>query len=253
MVQTAKFPHSADLMSESTSEDDNKYTDINGYLSLTMKLMYLAKKTRPDILFTVSYLATKGKIPTQGNYNKLLKVLRYINNSKDIQLILKPTDFSIHLYVDASFATHPDARCQSGTVLNLSGKGSCAIFSSSNKQRLVAKSSTEAELIALNDGLSTLEWLSHLVSELGYSDLPPPTVHEDNISTIIMSKQGFNSAGKSKHINIRYFYVKQLIDEDRIKLVHISTEDQTADILTKPLTGESFLKLRSKLDLSTGF
>lgn len=194
----------------------------------------------------MSYLATKGTSPDKGDSKKLLRVLRYICGSRNLCMTLKPNDVTLHLYVDASYALHNDAKGHSGALISIGIHGG-PISVNSNKQKLVSRSSTESELNALHEALSQVEWIMNLLTELGYPNVSPTTVYEDNKSTIILAHQGIQPTGKSKHINVRYFYVKQLIEQDRIKLVHLSTNDQIADILTKPVTGSQFIRLRSLL------
>lgn len=244
VTHTSALPYTTTLLSENVGSDKEP-ADGNAYLSLTMKLLYLAKRTRPDILFVMSYLATRGKSPEIGDFKKLQKVLNYINGSKELALTLRPSDSNLHMFVDASYAIHDDCKGHSGAIISFGINGG-PIYATSTKQKLVSKSSTEAELNALHDSLSQLEWLQHLLAELGYPETPA-TVHEDNMSTIVLAKDGLKSAGRSKHIHVRYFYTKQLIEQDKIQLVHVTTDQQVADILTKPVTGAQFLNLRKRL------
>lgn len=242
--RTSSLPYAASLLNENVS-DDKQPTNVNEYLSLTMKLLYLAKRTRPDILFVMSYLATKGQNPELGDLKKLHRVLTYINGTKHLQLTLRPSESNLHMYVDASYAIHQDCKGHSGAIISI-GAGGGPVYATSTKQKLVSKSSTESELNALHEALSQLEWLQNLLSELGYPSAPA-TVYEDNMSTIILARDGVKSAGRSKHIQVRYFYVKQLIEQQRINLVHLTTDQQIADILTKPVVGAQFLRLRKLL------
>jgi hypothetical protein len=114
------------------------------------------------------------------------------------------------------------------------------------KQKLNAKSSTEAELIALSDALSQVVWTRNFLGDLGY-DMEPATVYQDNMSTLAMIKNGHPSSHRTRHINIRFFYAKDRADQGEIKLEYCPTESMLADFFTKPLQGQLFRKLRDEL------
>jgi hypothetical protein len=120
------------------------------------------------------------------------------------------------------------------------------VYTSSTKQKLVNRSSTESELIALHEGLAKVVWLQELLGELGYS-YGPSVLFQDNKSTITLAEQGASSSGKSKHISVRYFYVKQLIDAKQVTVEYPPTEAMIVDILTKPIVGNKFFVLRRLL------
>jgi hypothetical protein len=120
------------------------------------------------------------------------------------------------------------------------------LFVKSMKQKLNAKSSTEAELIALSDALSQVVWTRNFLRDLGY-DMEPATVYQDNMSTLAMIKNGHPSSHRTRHINIRFFYAKDRADQGEIKLEYCPTESMLADFFTKPLQGQLFRKLRDEL------
>jgi hypothetical protein len=128
-------------------------TEKERFYTVVAKPLYLAKRVRPDNLTAVAFLATRVQKPTVHNQGKLMKVLKYLNGTPDLGIVLdlgavaEPTAF-----VDASLAPHADGHSHSGSVITL-GKG--PIFVRSSKQRLVTKSSTEAELVAMSDERST--------------------------------------------------------------------------------------------------
>ena len=126
------------------------------------------------------------------------------------------------------------------------GDGNGTIFAQSRKQRLVSKSSFEAELISLSDGSSQVLWSREFLAAQGYVT-PPAKVYQDNKSTIISAEKGRSTSDRTRHVNIRYYWVKDRIDNKEMLLEYLPTADMTADILTKPLQGEQFRKLRSKL------
>ena len=120
--------------------------------------------------------------------------------------------------------------------------GNNLIRARSVKQRLVSKSSSESELIAIDDALNSVIEISNLCKELNIYNVP--TLYQDNLSTIQMIKNGKQFDGRSSHIRKRYYYIKELVSNKEINLEHMPTEFMKADILTKPLTGYLFKKMK---------
>jgi hypothetical protein len=113
------------------------------------KLLYLAKRARPDIITVVSFLCTRVKAPTMEDVEKLEHLLGYLHRTKSRSMVLKPRkSLSMEAYIDASFATHMDEKSHSGVIVLV---GSVGVLFTSRKQKCVSKSLTEAELIALSD------------------------------------------------------------------------------------------------------
>jgi len=124
---------------------------------LVAKLLYLSKCTRQDIQTAVAFLCTRVKEPDTDDYKKLTKVMQYIRNTKDITLTIEPDD-EAKWWVDSSYAVHPDMKSQTGIYMTL-GKG--ATYTASCKQKLNTKSSTEAELVAVDDAMGQVLWTRH--------------------------------------------------------------------------------------------
>jgi hypothetical protein len=117
----------------------------------------------------------------------------------------------------------------------------------SAKQKSVADSSAEAELIALHECVQYLVYLANLFEELGYKNKNIP-VYQDNLATMHMaSNEQVNFKGRSKFINRKYFGVYQYVEDGTIKLVHVGTDDNVSDYLTKHLSGEKFMRFRVAL------
>ena len=210
--------------------------------SRVAKVLYLAKRVRADCLCATIFLATRIQNATNQDWLKLSRLLRYINATKDIGMILESDNIAqIYAYVDASFAVHSDMKSHTGSLISL-GKG--AIHAKSNKQRLMTKSSTESELVGLSDTIPVVIWLRNLLLEQGYN-VNPAIMYQDNMSTITMAKKGKSTNERTRHINIRYFFAKDKIESGELKIEYLQTEDMIADLLTKPLQGEKFRRLRA--------
>ena len=210
--------------------------------STVAQLLFLALRARPDVLTATSFLTTRVTKPTREDEEKLERVLMYLNGTPQMGIVLKATEgIRIMAYVDASFATHPDMKSHSGGIITL---GSGPIYVVSKKQDLVTKSSTEAELVALSNMLSQIIWLRDFLMAQGY-DLGPAKIFEDNMSTIALAGRGSSNSSRTRHIAIRYFFVKDRMDGGEVVIEHLGTEDMLADALTKPLQGDLFRRMRA--------
>jgi hypothetical protein len=239
-------PTPTSFMNIDSVEDKNNKFDSTAYASLLMKLMWLGRLCRNDILFAVSFMATKVKSPNDKDMKKLMHILRYINGTKDLKTRFKPESLQLFAYIDASFGLHEDTKGQTGIIITL-GKTGPPVFCKSKKQKLVSRSSTEAELIALNEGLPEVIWAKQFMENMGISQ-KMITVFEDNTSTIILAnKQNGATLSKTKHIQIRFYYVRELIEQREINIVYLSTKEMLADLLTKPMTGWLFKTLRDQI------
>lgn len=208
-------------------------------------LRYIVDAVRPESHPAPSFLASRVQAPTEQDWNKLVKVVKYLNATKDKGIIIRPDKHFILLaYIDASFAIHSDSmRSHSGTVVQLGGS---TVFTKSVKQKLNAKSSTEAELIAVSDGLPHVLWIREFLIGQGFN-LPPTRVFQDNLSTMAMLTNGRATAPSTRYIAIRFFWAKDRVDSNEIVFEAISTEEMIADIMTKPLVGLAFHRLRLAL------
>ena len=171
-------------------------------------------------------------------------MLKYINGSKDLGIILRAENpLKLHAYIDASYGVHEDGKSHSALALTL-GQGS--ILAKSSKQKLVTKSSTEAELVAESDFASEAIYGTEFLLAQG-EDVTPAIIHQDNMSTIAMIKNGISKSDKTRHMNVRYFWTKERVENGEIQILYTPTDDMVADILTKPLQGDKFLTLRRML------
>jgi hypothetical protein len=244
VVGTAPTPACGNLHSINENAEVLSDERHQQYHSRVARLLYLAKRVAPEIMIAVNFLATRVVNATVEDWKKLDRVLKYLNERKDPVIVLKVDgDLTISAFIDASHAVHRDMRGQGGMVITL---GSGPVFIKSWKLKLVTKSSTESELVALSDGLSQVIWLRDFLLLQGY-EVPAAKVYQDNQSTIALSERGFSNSERTRHINIRYFLVKDRIDSKEIQLLYLATEEMVADILTKPLLGEPFRVLRERM------
>ena len=212
--------------------------------SMLAKVMYLAKRVRPECLVACSFLASRVNVVTEEDMSKLIRLLKYLNGTKDIGLRLMGDNYlTVIAFIDASFGVHMDFKSHTGIAIVI-GKG--VIFAKSTKQKLNSKSSTEAELIAVSDGIGQVIWIRIFLINQGYK-INEVIIMQDNKSTITMITNGTATSPRTRHVAVRFFFVKDRMDKKEIKLDYISTNDMLADILTKPLQGSLFKRLRDQL------
>jgi hypothetical protein len=210
--------------------------------TMVAKLLFLSKRARPNIQLAVSFLCTRVKSPDVDDYRKLSRVIKYLRNTSDIKLTLECNNpHTIKWWVDASFACHGDMRSHTGGLMCL-GKG--AAYATSTRQKLNTRSSTEAELVAVNDVLPQVIWTRKFLMAQGIK-IHNNTLFQDNRSAILLENNGKASSGKrTRHIDIRYFFIKDRIEKGEVSIEHCGTDKMFADFFTKPLQGGLFVKCR---------
>jgi hypothetical protein len=185
-------------------------------------------------LLAVSFLTIRVCDPDSDGWRKLIRLLGYLKSTEELLLVLSCNDLrNLTWFIDGSYASHNDMKGQSGAILLA---GDCAVLLKSNKQKVNTRSLTESELIAVDDALPTLQWTKNFMMEQGY-DLET-LIKEDNRSTMPLMKNGkLSSRKRTEHIDVRNFYVKDLIDRGIIKISHCITEEMIADFLPNHCKG----------------
>ena len=143
----------------------------------------------------------------------------------------------IETWIDASYAVHEDMRGQTGGTISL---GHGIISDKSTKQKLNAKSSTETEVIGLSEYLPYNIWMRIFLDAQGYG-VKENVIYQDNQSAIKMERNVRNSCtGNSRHISIRFFFVKDRVDKGEVSIKYCPSMNMIADVYTKPLQGKLF-------------
>ena len=238
-TRTVHTPASTSLYDvDITSEPLPKAESVRFHATVA-KLLYLALRARPEIQTAVSFLTTRVDAPTLEDKYKLNRVLCYLQDNRDRGVFLPARgEMKITAYVDAAFGTHTDGKSHTGMVVVL---GNALVAAKSTKQRIVSRNSTEAELIALSDRIDDVLWIYDFVKSLGY-ELPPPTVYEDNASTLHMVTEG-GGQSSTRHLRARQYYIKEKNDNQVIKVQYMCTIAMLADLLTKPVGNARFREL----------
>ena len=225
-------------------EDSVPLTDAGREIfhSVVAKLLYVLKRGRLDIQLPIAFLCTRVSCSTEQDWSKLKRTLEYLRGTLDDFVTFGADDMcKMQTWVDASYAVHEDMKSHTGGVVSF-GRG--AAMSKSSKQKLNTKSSTEAELVGASDYLPYSIWAKKFLEAQGYP-LTENVFYQDNESTIKFEKNGRKSCRpKSRHIDIRYFFIKDRLDLEHMNVQHCPTEQMLADFFTKPLQGNLFRKFR---------
>ena len=214
--------------------------------SVVAKLSYLAKRAKPECLAAVAYLATRVTKCTEDDLEKLKRVLRYVANTREKGVVLRPgvMGICVRVYVDAAYGVHSDGKSHSGSCIVIGDVG--PVHCKSSKQSIVTKSSTEAELVALSDSANQGLYLRNFLKEQGHS-MGPVIIYQDNTSCMALVGRGRSGAERTRHIGIRYFWLRERIETGEAVVEHKGTKEMYANILTKPLQGSQFIYERESL------
>ena len=219
--------------------------DETAYRGMVGSLMYLIA-SRPDIVFTVSLCARFQSDPRESHVANIKRVFRYLKGTDNLCLWYpKQCDFTLVGYTDADYAGYlADRKSTSGMAQFL---GPCLVSWGSRKQNSISLSTTEAEYIAAASCCTQLLWLKQQLSDFGIS-MGSLEIRCDNTSAINISKNPVHHS-RTKHIDVRHHFLRDHVEKGNIKLTHVRTEEQIADIFTKPLGRIPFLNLRLMLGL----
>lgn len=233
-----------------TDDDTEKLGDENMYRNLIGALLYVAVMTRPDIAAAVSILSRKTSNPTLRDWTEAKRVLRYLKASAHMTLRLGSKSFNeqsdIMGYVDADWAgDQKDRKSNSGFIFFFRG---APLQWNCRKQDSVTLSSTEAEYVALSEACQDLVSIRRILNEIGFPQIGPSIIKEDNQSCIKLV-QSERVGRRSKHIDTKHHYIRDLEKRLIIKLEYCPTDEMTADILTKPLGHVKIQKFRGQLGL----
>jgi hypothetical protein len=210
-------------------------------------LMYAAVGTRPDIAFAVSTLAQFSQNPGWVHWEAVKKVFRYLLGTKNLVLKYGGAEKGLIGYVDADGASQEHRHAISGYVFLVDGG---AVSWSSKKQELVTLSTTEAEYVAATHAAKEGLWLRRLIGEVFEPLTKPTTLYGDNQSAIALTQDGHYHA-RTKHIDIRYHFIRYVIEAGSIRLIYCPTENMTADALTKALPSTKVKHFANAMGLAT--
>jgi hypothetical protein len=195
--------------------------------NLVAKTLYGTKRARPDTCTAIAFLTTRVREPNKDDCTKLVHLMRYIRGTRTMPLILSANGSGIlKWWVDASFTVHPNMRGHSRGGLSL-GRGFPIV--SSNKQKLNTRSSTETEIVGADAFMPEICWTRYFMKAQGYG-VKDNVLFQDNKSSILLEKNGKASSSKrTKHINIRYFFITDRVSKEELSVVWCPTGDMIGD------------------------
>jgi hypothetical protein len=225
------------------ADEEGEHVDQKEYRSMIGSLLYLTA-TRPDIQFSVCLCARFQASPRTSHRQAVKRIFRYLRHTPDFGLWYCASSYLVlHGFSDADFAgCRFDRKSTSGTCQFL---GSSLVSWSSRKQSYLAQSTTEAEYVTVASCCSQLLWITYTMSDFGEENTRVP-LQCDSTSAISVAKNPVLHS-KTKHIKVRYHFLRDNVEKGKIALIHVPTHDQLADIFTKTLDQATFTYLRGEL------
>jgi hypothetical protein len=211
------------------------------------KINWLARGTRPDLCFAVSQHSQFLDNPGSVHWESLKRVFRYLQATKHWKLTLGGKKTGLGIYSDADGMSQEMRRAISGYAFIIDGG---AISWSTKKQELVTLSTVEAEYVALTYAAKEALWLRQFLEELFHPIEEPFIIYGDNQGAIALANSELGQFhARTKHIDIRYHFIRQCIQEGTIQLVYCPTEEMVADIFTKALPSSKVKYFSNSLGL----
>jgi hypothetical protein len=224
-------------------QDDRMLESNNNYRKLIGMLLYISTNTRPDISASVGILSQRVSKPRQLDYLEALRIVKYLvsTQSEKLKMFNDTNSTPLLAFADSDWAEDRQTRKSiSGIICKIFG---AAISWSSRKQDVVSTSTTESEFYAISEAVKEIQWLKNLLNDFNVETEKSIKIFSDNQSTIKMIENpGFSS--RTKHIDVRLHFFRECVYLDKIKLIYCPTENNIADILTKPLAGVKMKYLR---------
>jgi hypothetical protein len=187
--------------------------------------------TRPDIAFAVSTVARFAANPGIAHWEAVKRIYRYLKGTRDLWLTYGETRRVLEGYADADGSMTEDRRAITGYAFLIDGG---AVSWSSKRQEIVSLSTTESEYVAATHGMKEAIWLRSLLSEVFEPIKPPTTLFSDNQAAIALARD-HQYHSRTKHIDVRYHFIRWVIEQGSLRLIYCPTDDMVADTLTKAL------------------
>ena len=222
-----------------TCHENGEVVDSRRYREIIGSLIYLMTCTRPDICWVVTKLSQYLSKPRQGHLTAAKHVMRYLKGTIDYEICYRRCENGLSLigYCDADWASSPeDRRSTTGYCFSLTKEGA-PISWKSRKQPTVALSTCEAEYIALAAAVQESKFLTQLLRDIdGKRQYEPALIFEDNQGTIALAQNPGMIRQRSKHIDIRYHFIRLAVNNGEVELKYCPTANMIADVMTKPAT-----------------
>jgi hypothetical protein len=210
--------------------------DINRFRSMVGTLSWIATWSIPEISFAVHKLQRATNYPEAKHFAAAGRVFKYLKGSGNKSIKLGGGTI-LRAYCDADFCTDRiDGKSVTGYIVFL---GDSPVVWTSRLQKSVTTCTTEAEYLALGECAKDVMWLRYLLAELGFKQIKPTTVNEDNTACISWATE-ITVTRKNRHLHVNYHYVRELVQQKEIEVKYINTSEQVGDLFTKALNEKSF-------------
>ena len=229
---------------EKECDESRDLPDPGLYRAIVGSLIYVMTGTRPDLCYAVTRLSQAMSRPTQLDLSMAKHVLRYLKGSREqgLKFVKSQTSLKLAGFCDSNWgASVKDRRSITGYNFELTDKGPLISWKS-RKQQTVALSTCEAEYISLANAVQEAKFLKQLCKDMNIvSD--DVLINVDNQGAINLAKNPVNHQ-QSKHIDIKYHFIRSEIQKGNVRLQYVTTEDNVADIFTKPATKAKLEKFK---------
>uniref|UniRef100_A0A1Y1K3D6 Reverse transcriptase Ty1/copia-type domain-containing protein n=1 Tax=Photinus pyralis TaxID=7054 RepID=A0A1Y1K3D6_PHOPY len=236
-----------EIQTKKITRSESEFTK-KPYRELIGCLMYIAYATRPDLCAAVGYFSQFQSCATDEHWIGAKRILRYVKSSLDLRLLYNCHYKSPVLegFADADYGSESNERKSiSGNIIKVFGS---TVGWTARKQTSVALSTTESEYISLAIAAAEIIWYRGILCEIGISLDGPTIIHEDNQGAIKIAL-GEKVSQRTKHIDIKYHFIRDCIEKQIINLRYIKTQEQQADIMTKGLSKNVFQYICKKIGL----
>jgi len=250
MTEANTAPTPVDI-SVKLQKDDKSSKQVNPvlYQSIVGSLLYAAISTRPDIAQAVGVVSKFNSRPTEAHLTAAKRILRYLKGTAHLGIKYQKSDNgALTGYSDADWAGDCDDR--HSTTGNLFMMAGGPVSWLSKKQAIVALSTSEAEYVAVSAATQEAVWLRRLLLDLQSPPDGPTVIMEDNQGAIAIAKNPIVH-NRTKHIDIRFHYVREAVQDEVICLQYCPTDDMIADLLKKGLPRQKFERLRRAMGLDS--
>lgn len=230
-AKVAKTPMDQGYIKDET--ESKSFEDGTMYRSVVGALMYIAVCARPDIMTSAAILGRKFSSPTEADWTAAKRVVRYLKSTRTWKLRLGgASNDELVAFSDSDWAGDKGTRRSTTGIVVYYGGG--VVSWSSRRQECVTLSTMEAEYVALAETCQEVIWLRRLLEDFGVKQENATVVNEDNQGCLSFAKSE-RSTKRSKHIETKHHFVKDLCDQGEVILKYCPTNEMNADILTKPL------------------
>lgn len=217
------------------------------YREAVGSLMYTALETRPDIAFAVQSVSRYSTKFGRAHGNAVKRIFQYLKGTREFWMTYEHAKTELTGYADANGSMAEDWRAISGYAFIIHGG---AVSWSAERQQIVSLSTTESEYVAATHAAKEVKWLRPLIQQLFNTEMSPTTLFSDNQSAIALAKD-HQYHTRTKHIDVRFHFIRWIVEQGVLGLVYCPTDDMIADALTKALPSTKVKHFAVELGLST--